>query len=454
MVKEIISFLENKKVLILGFGREGKSTYNFIRNHLKNQKLYIADMQEDLLDKNEFLKKDSNIECICGNNYLNGLEDYDIIIKTPGIAFVNMDITKFKDKIKSQLDLFLEFSDNKTIGITGTKGKSTTSSLIYSVLKNQNKNVLLLGNIGNPIFDYIDEINEDTYIVIEMSSHQLEFTKNSPNISIITNLFPEHLDHYNSYNDYVEAKLNIFKYQNENDYFLYDYDNSELKGRIKDTKPTQYKVSFNEKDSDIKIENNMVVIKGKEIYDINSPRNLLGEYNLKNIMFVLGVVNILNLDMNIAIKTITEFKTLKHRLEFIGQIDGVKYYDNSIATIPVATEEAIKALKDVGTLIIGGMDRGIDYSEFAEFLDKCDVQNIICMPDTGHKIAKMMKANKCIIVSTLEEAVQVASKKTEKGKSCLLSPAAASYGFFKNFEEKGDKFKELVLKKGTVLFSK
>ena len=171
-------------------------------------------------------------------------------------------------------------------------------------------------------------------------------------------------------------------------------------------------------------------------------------------MFVLGVVKILNLDMNRAIKTITEFKTLKHRLEFIGQIDGVKYYDNSIATIPVATEEAIKALKDVGTLIIGGMDRGIDYSEFAEFLDKCDVQNIICMPDTGHKIAKMMKANKCIIVSTLEEAVQVASKKTEKGKSCLLSPAAASYGFFKNFEEKGDKFKELVLKKGTVLFSK
>ena len=445
MVKEIINFLENKKVLILGFGREGKSTYNFIRNHLKNQKLYIADMQEDLLDKNEFLKKDNNIECICGNNYLNGLEDYDIIIKTPGIAFVNMDITKFKDKIKSQLDLFLEFSDNKTIGITGTKGKSTTSSLIYSVLKNQEKNVLLLGNIGNPIFDYIDEIVEDTYIVIEMSSHQLEFTKNSPNISIITNLFPEHLDHYNSYNDYVEAKFNIFKFQNENDYFLYDYDNIELKERIEDTKPTQYKVSFNEKDSDIKIENNMIVIKGKEIYDINSPRNLLGEYNLKNIMFVLGVVNILNLDMNIAIKTITEFKTLKHRLEFIGQIDGVKYYDNSIATIPVATEEAIKALKDVDTLIIGGMDRGIDYSAFAEFLDKCGVQNIICMPDTGHKIAKMMKANKCIIVSTLEEAVQVASKKTEKGKSCLLSPAAASYGFFKNFEEKGDKFKELVL---------
>lgn len=454
MVKEIISFLENKKVLILGFGREGKSTYNFIRNHLKNQKLYIADMQEDLLDKNEFLKKDSNIECICGKHYLNGLENYDVIIKTPGIAFVNMDITKFKDKIKSQLDLFLEFCNNKTIGITGTKGKSTTSSLIYSVLKNQNKNVLLLGNIGNPIFDYIDEINEDTYIVIEMSSHQLEFTKNSPNISIITNLFPEHLDHYNSYNDYVEAKFNIFKFQTENDHFLYDYDNIELKERIRETKPTQYKVSFNEKDSDIKIENNMIVIKGKEIYDINSPRNLLGEYNLKNIMFVLGVASILNLDMNKVTKTIDEFKTLKHRLEFVGQIDGVKYYDNSIATIPVATEEAIKALKDVDTLIIGGMDRGIDYSEFAEFLDKCDVQNIICMPDTGHKIAKMMKANKCIIVNTLEEAVEEASKKTEKGKSCLLSPAAASYGFFKNFEEKGDKFKEIVLNLKLIRYNK
>lgn len=445
MIKDLISFLKNKKILILGFGREGKSTYNYIRKYLNDKKIYIADMQEDLLDKNEFLKKDNNIECICGKEYLNGLENYDIIIKTPGIALVNMDITNFKDKIKSQLDLFLEFCDNKTIGITGTKGKSTTSSLIYSVLKAQNKNALLLGNIGNPIFDYIDEITEDTYIVIEMSSHQLEFTNNSPNISIITNLFPEHLDHYNSYNEYVEAKFNIFKFQKENDYFLYDYDNSELKERITYTNSIQYKVSFNEKDADIKIQNNMIVIKDKEIYDINSPRNLLGDYNLKNIMFVLGVVDILNLDINQAMKTISEFKTLKHRLEFIGEINGVKYYDNSIATIPVATEEAIKALKDVDTLIIGGMDRGIDYSEFAEFLDKCDVKNIICMPDTGHKIAKMMKTNKCIIVNTLEEAVKEASLKTEKEKSCLLSPAAASYGFFKNFEEKGDKFKELVM---------
>ena len=445
MIKDLISFLKNKKILILGFGREGKSTYNYIRKHLNNKKIYIADMQEDLLDKNEFLKKDNNIECICGKEYLNGLENYDIIIKTPGIALVNMDITNFKDKIKSQLDLFLEFCDNKTIGITGTKGKSTTSSLIYSVLKAQNKNALLLGNIGNPIFDYIDEITVDTYIVIEMSSHQLEFTNNSPNISIITNLFPEHLDHYNSYNEYVEAKFNIFKFQKENDYFLYDYDNNELKERITYTNSIQYKVSFNEKYADIKIQNNMIVIKDKEIYDINSPRNLLGDYNLKNIMFVLGVVDILNLDINQAVKTISEFKTLKHRLEFIGEINGVKYYDNSIATIPVATEEAIKALKDVDTLIIGGMDRGIDYSEFAEFLDKCDVKNIICMPNTGHKIAKIMKTNKCIIVNTLEEAVEEASLKTEKEKSCLLSPAAASYGFFKNFEEKGDKFKELVM---------
>ena len=442
MIKDLISFLKNKKILILGFGREGKSTYNYIRKYLNDKKIYIADMQEDLLDKNEFLKKDNNIECICGKEYLNGLENYDIIIKTPGIALVNMDITNFKDKIKSQLDLFLEFCDNKTIGITGTKGKSTTSSLIYSVLKAQNKNALLL---GNPIFNYIDEITEDTYIVIEMSSHQLEFTNNSPNISIITNLFPEHLDHYNSYNEYVEAKFNIFKFQKENDYFLYDYDNNELKERITYTNSIQYKVSFNEKDADIKIQNNMIVIKDKEIYDINSPRNLLGDYNLKNIMFVLGVVDILNLDINQAVKTISEFETLKHRLEFIGEINGVKYYDNSIATIPVATEEAIKALKDVDTLIIGGMDRGIDYSEFAEFLDKCDVKNIICMPDTGHKIAKMMKTNKCIIVNTLEEAVKEASLKTEKEKSCLLSPAAASYGFFKNFEEKGDKFKELVM---------
>ena len=156
---------------------------------------------------------------------------------------------------------------------------------------------------------------------------------------------------------------------------------------------------------------------------------------------------ILSLDLKQTIKSIGEFKTLAHRLEFVGKYDDVFYYDNSIATIPVATIEAIKALKDVDTLIIGGMDRGIDYSEFIKYLNNSNISNLICMPKTGHDIAKKLKKDKVNVVETLEEAVKVAKDKTEKGKICLLSPAAASYGFFKNFEEKGDIFKKLVRNK-------
>ena len=448
MVKEIISFLENKKVLILGFGREGKSTYNFIRNHLKNQKLYIADMQEDLLDKNEFLKKDSNIECICGNNYLNGLEDYDIIIKTPGISFKGIDTSKFYSKIKSQLELLLEFFKATTIGITGTKGKSTTSSLIYKVLKDQNIECMLLGNIGVPVFDYLDQIKENMVLVLEMSSHQLEYMEKSPNISILLNIFEEHLDHYESFENYAKAKCNIYKYQDTSDFFLYNVDNKTLNKMVKNNLAKTYKVSLeNKQECDIYLKGDEVYFEDEIIYSKNEPRNLLGDYNLNNIMFVLGVAKILKLDINKAIKTISDFKTLEHRLEYVGKYDGIDFYDNSIGTIPEATIEAVKALKNVNSLIIGGMDRNIDYTDFIKFLEDSNIENIICMPKTGHDIAKKIVNKKTFIVNTMEEAVKTAKQVTKKSSICLLSPAAASYGYFKNFEEKGNIYKELVKKK-------
>ena len=269
----------------------------------------------------------------------------------------------------------------------------------------------------------------------------------SPNIAILLNIYEEHLDHYNSYNEYALAKCNIYKFQKPTDYFLYSIDNEKLSELVDKTEGTTYKVSLDNKaGSNINLKNGIIYFNNKPIYNENEERNLKGAYNLNNIMFVLGVSEILKLDLNKTIKSISEFKTLNHRLELVGTFNDVSYYDNSIATIPMATIEAIKALKNVDTLIIGGMDRGLDYSEFIDYLNKCDVSNIICMPKTGHDIAKKLKPEKVNIVETLEEAVDVAAKKTAKGKICLLSPAAASYGFFKNFEEKGDKFKELVRK--------
>ncbi len=447
MVSDLIKYLSSKKINILGFGREGQSTYKLIRKYLPEKEIIISDLKENFQNEYDFLENDKNVEFISGSKYLDDLEKYDIIIKSPGISFAKIDISKFRDKISSQMELFMQFFSNYTIGITGTKGKSTTSSLIYSILKEQNKDCLLLGNIGKPIFEYVDKINENTILVLEMSAHQLEFMTHSPNIAILLNVFEEHLDHYKSYEDYIKAKCNIYKFQNENDHFLYSIDNEKLREYVKFPKAKTYTISVEKNaDSDISLVGDDVYFENKKIYDQNQKRNLVGTYNLSNIMFALGVSEILNLDLKKSIQSVNNFKTLKHRLEYVGKFNGIEFYDNSIATVPMATIEAVKALKNVDTLIIGGMDRGIDYSEFIEYIDNSNISNIVCMPKTGHDIAKKLKNKKAYIVNTIEEAVNVSKKVTKKDKSCLLSPAAASYGFFKNFEEKGDKFQELVKK--------
>ena len=450
MINNLIEYFKGKKILILGFGREGQSTYKLIRKYLKNQKLYIADKNENLEKECIFFKEDKNVVSISGEKYLENLNSYDLIIKSPGISFVGIDTTEFYSKIKSQLELLLEFFNIFTIGITGTKGKSTTSSLIYKILKDQNKNAMLLGNIGIPVFDFIDDFmeKEDITLVLEMSSHQLEYMDLSPNIAILLNIYEEHLDHYKSFEKYIEAKCNIYKHQKETDYFLYNIDNEILNKYIKDTKAITYKVSMEgKKESNINLKDEKIFFNNKEIYNTKEPRNLIGNYNLNNIMFALGVSEILKLDIDKTIKSIREFKTLSHRLELVGKYDSIYYYDNSIATIPMATIEAIKALKNVDTLIIGGMDRGIDYNDFIKYLNNSNVNNIICMPKTGHDIAKKIENKNKYVVDTLEQAVDISKKVTAKEKICLLSPAAASYGFFKNFEEKGNLFKKLVQEK-------
>lgn len=445
MINDLIKYFQDKKILILGFGREGQSTYKLIRRYLPEQHIYISDAKENFQKSFEFLETDNYSTFISGENYLENLNNYDIIMKSPGISFAYLDTTEYSHKIKSQLELLFEFFDNFTVGITGTKGKSTTSSLIYKILKDQDVKSILLGNIGVPVFDFIDNIEQDVTIVLEMSSHQLEYMELSPNIAILLNVYEEHLDHYESFTKYAEAKCNIYKYQKKNDYFLYNIDNEILRKLVKHTNGTTYKVSLKgESDSNICLKEDKVFFNNKQIYDKNEKRNLVGDYNLNNIMFALGVSEILDLDINKTIKSIGEFKTLEHRLEFVGKYDDVLYYDNSIGTIPMATIEAVKALKNVDTLIIGGMDRGLDYSEFISFLNNSDINNIICMPKTGHDIAKKLKKEKCYVVDTMEEAVNTAKKVTAKGKICLLSPAAASYGFFKNFEERGNLYKKYI----------
>ena len=439
MYNKILEHLKNKKIAIVGFGREGKSTYKFIRKYLNNQELEILDGNEKLLELNEELKNDKNLKIITGKNYLDNLEKYDLIIKSPGVKFKDLDISKFEDKITSQLGLTLDFYKQNVIGITGTKGKSTTTSLIFKVLKDQGYDAYLLGNIGIPIFDYIEKFNENSKLVIEMAALQLEYVKTSPHIGIILNLFEEHLDFFKSKEHYFLAKLNMFKYQDNSDYGLYTSSNETLDKYVQNGNYITNLIDINK---EFKIENNYVIYDNKKIYDSNSERLLLGKHNLTNIMFVLRLSELLKLDLQKTINTINQFKPLEHRMEYVATINGVKYYNDAIATIPEATINCVEASKDVDTIIFGGMDRGIDYNDLIDFFNKSKIKNFICMPDTGYKIGKEIKSKNVYMVETLEDAVKKAKEVTKN--ICVMSPAASSYNAFKNFEEKGRIYKELV----------
>lgn len=448
MIDEIMNFLRNKKIAILGFGLEGKSSYNFIRKHMKEKMLTIICEEECEEEKKQILEKDKFVTFVTGENYLENLEQYDIILKTPGISFKNLDISKFKDKITSQLEFFLEYKKCMTIGVTGTKGKSTTSTLLYEVLKNQGKKVYLLGNIGTPVFDDIDEIEDDSIVVLELSSHALQYLKKSTEIAILLNIYEEHLDHYKDFDEYINAKLNIFKNQANTGIAIFNADNKNIKYKFKQN---DYGITLQGEritNNTFELKENEIFFNNKKIFKPDENKMLLkGEHNINNIMFVLAVCEIMNLDFQKAIEIIQTFKPLEHRLEYVGNIEGVDYYNDSIATIPEATICSINALKNVNTLIVGGKDRGVKLENLISFLKTTEIENIICLPKTGEYIADGMKNSDKNIVKVLnmEEAVQEAKKITEKNKICLLSPAAASYGFFKNFMERGKIFKKNVL---------
>lgn len=420
--------LENKKIAIWGLGKEGISTLQFIQNNnIKCKEIGILDTKD--LPEIEGTKKLNKTE---------ELNKYDLIFKSPGIV---ADKSKIDiDKLTSQTEEFIKILSEQIIGITGTKGKSTTSSLTYTILKNYYPNTVLVGNIGIPCFNAINEIDEDTKIVFELSCHQLEFIRYSPHIAVILDLYPDHLDHYKTFENYINAKLNINKFQKDEDILIFGetckkYINSTINNNI----------CINDY-----IKNRTITINDKKIEILENETNLMGEHNFFDIAvsyyICSEVYKISNEEFKTALK---KFKGLAHRLEYVTTKDNVAYYDDSISTIGETTIEGIKALKKVNTLILGGMDRKIDYSNLEDFiLDESNLENLILMPDTGTRIYKELEekgnTKKCYLVDNLEEAVKKAKEVTKKDTICLFSPAAASYGFFKNFEERGNKFKELL----------
>ena len=450
--------IKNKKVAIIGLGVSNEPLIDYLYN-LKASITVFDKREEDKIDKNILKKIEKyNISKQFGENYLSNLKDFDIIFKSPSCR---PDIPEIKQEVKkgakltSEIELVLELAPCKIIAVTGSDGKTTTTSLIYEILKNKYK-CYLGGNIGIPLFTKISEMEPEDIIVLELSSFQLMTIKTSPNIAVITNVTPNHLDIHKTYNEYIEAKANIFKNQKEEDTLVLNYDN-EITRNFSKIAPGKV-IYFSSKE---KIENGIIyddgIIKSCEdglrrhILKLKDT-NLRGTHNAENICAAIAATKGL-VEIEDQVKAIKNFKGVPHRLEFVRELNGNKWYNDSIATSPTRTIAGLNSFDEEIVLIAGGYDKHLDYEPIAEpILNK--VKTLILTGQTAEKIfgavkQKKEEQNKSIDiykVNNLEEAVQKAKEQAKPNQIILFSPASASFDSFKNFEERGEKFKELVRK--------
>ena len=442
MLETMKKCIENKKVLILGYGREGKSTYKLLQKVKGYENLAIADLNpvtEPL---------DENVTLVTGENYQGILNEYDVVFKSAGIV-LEKEVADYSCDIVSQTEVYFRKFRDQIIGITGTKGKSTTTTLLYHVLKEAGVKCVLAGNIGIPAFDIVEQIEEDTVICFEMSSHQLEYMSVSPRVGVLMNIHEEHLDHYGVMEKYVAAKEKIYRNQKSNDTLICNVD---ILPDKEDCKAQVISVGYENSGADITIKEKEVQYKGKTFSIPVSEIKMIGIHNYYDIGVVYALVQEYQVSDNVFEEALKTYEPLPHRLQYIGTVDGIKYYDDSISTICDTTIQALTSLKDADTVLIGGMDRGIDYEELILFLSDHKIPNIILMEATGKRIYEEIKENypkfqsveRIKVVENLDQAVNLAKQVTKKEKACVMSPAAASYGIFKNFEERGEVFRKLV----------
>lgn len=400
--------LKGKKILILGYGKEGQATERFLRAKMPAVQIKIADKQD-------------------GANYLEKQNDVDLVVKTPGIQ--KKYITK---PYTTAANLFFaNVGSNTIIGVTGSKGKSTTASLIYEILQKAGKKVHLVGNIGNPALDELLKPygNEDIF-VMELSSYQLDDMQYSPHIAVSVSLFPDHINYHGSVEDYYQSKQNIIRFSKPDDYFVYNPEFSKLQKWANEAqcKPIPY-------DQQIPVSNEEIP--------------LLGEHNKKNIQAAVTVARLCGVNDSIIKEAIKQFKPLPHRLEYVGEYEGIDFYDDAISTTPESTIAAIKTLEKVQTIFLGGENRGYDFSQLADVLKHSTIENIVFFPDSGKEISETFEKagvtpKNILQTKSMKDSVDFAFSNTKKGMICLLSTASPSYSLWKNFEEKGDEFQNYV----------
>lgn len=422
------SIISDKKILILGFGREGKSSLKTILEAGCAYSVTVSDSRDVSAELPD------GVGCICGDKYMDCLDEYDVVFKSPGIV-LSKDINEYKCKITSQVEIFITAYRDRIVGITGTKGKSTTSSLLNHVLKTAGKKVLFAGNIGIPVFDINDQVETDSVIVLELSCHQLEFINTAPHRAVLLNIYEDHLDHYGTREKYARSKMNIYLNQNPGD-FLYT------------TEETFSEI--------IKAPSEVVLVDCDSIplksFSECKGASLRGKHNILNAAFVYTVAKEYGVDYKTFLEALCSFETLPHRLQFVCTKDGIDYYDDSISTTVKSAISAVESIDNAAVLLVGGMERNIRYEELRDYLLTSKLKCIVCMYESGKRFFEMYtEANKSggnapeiVLTENLEEAVKTAKSKACKNDAVLLSPAAASYGYFKNFEERGDVFQNLV----------
>ena len=456
MNKKVFEFndkLRDKKIAIIGAGVSNLPLIEYMAKLSDNVVLF--DMKELSEDANDLVKK-YNINTSLGDNYLEKLVGFDYIFRSPSCLPTNSYIEKEVDRgaiVTTEVEEVIKLSPCKVIGITGSDGKTTTTTIISEVLKSLGYTVHTGGNIGTPIFTNMDKVKEEDIIVLELSSFQLMGMRVSPNISVITNISKNHLDIHKDYQEYIDAKKNIFLHQNEEDIVVLNYDDELVKSFDKEAKGEVRYFSSKDKLNDnyyldgeyIKY-NDKVIINTKDL-------TIRGVHNYINICTVLNAIKDYITDMDKVLDIIKKFPGVHHRIEFIREIDGVKWYNDSASSTPSRTIAGINAFDEKIILLAGGYDKNIPYDSLAKpILDK--VRVLILFGNTKDKIYDaVMKESKIenkeveiYIERTLEEVISRAKEVANEGEVVLFSPASASFDMFKNAYQRGDIFRELVNK--------
>jgi UDP-N-acetylmuramoylalanine--D-glutamate ligase len=433
-----IQELEGKKICILGYGKEGRAMIDAIRSHVKKCKITVADENPDALKE---LAETTPYYLQSGAEWLSNLETFDVIIKSPGIP-PNKSLETHHSKLTSATQIFFDSianSGSTVIGVTGSKGKSTTASLLYAMLKTGKKEVYLVGNIGEPAISHIDDAKNRTLFVMELSSYQLMDLKTSPQIAVITSFFPEHLNYHGSIEAYQDAKKNITRFQKDGDLVFFSEASHGAAEIAKEGDGA--KIPFSANESPVSI----------------TDTQLIGDHNLSNIAGAYAVAMKLGIPEKDAIAAIKAFKGLPHRLQSLGIHHGQEWIDDAISTTPESTIAALDALDSrVTTIILGGQDRGNDFTDLAKRITLSSIQNVIIIGESGTRIKDAIKKEgaqvECFEADSMEQIVAIA-KKVTGGRTplghpiVLLSTASPSYGMFKNFEEKGDLFQREISEK-------